>query len=80
MHGRGAFVVGGVWQGVCAWQGACMAGGHAWKGMCMAGGHSWQGTCMEGGMCGRGVHDRYYDIWSMSGWYTSYWNAFLFME
>ena len=34
VHGRG-----------CAWQGACVAGGHAWQGACMVGG---------GGMCGVG--------------------------
>ena len=70
--------------GQCAWQGACMASGmngrgHAWQGCvageaCMAGGHGWQG-----GMCGSGgMHGRYYEIWSMSGQYASYWNAFLF--
>ena len=36
---------------------------------CMAGGHAWR----VGGMRGR-----YYEIRSMSGWYASYWNAFLF--
>ena len=66
-------------------------GGHAWQrgvhgredmhgeGVCMAGG----GACMAGGMCGRGTcmacmpPCRYYKIWSMSGRYVSYWNAFL---
>ena len=82
---------GHAWQGACmagghAWQGgmhgrgacmagrACMAGGHAWQG-----GHVCQGVCMAGGMHGRGVHGRYYEIWSMSGQYASYWNAFFFM-
>ena len=41
-----------------------------------------------GGVCGReacimgGVHapsGRYYEIWSMSGRYASYWNAFLLL-
>ena len=59
----------------------CMAGGggmHAWQGACMTG-----RVCMEeGGMCGRGhgMHapSRYHEIWSMSGWYASYRDAFLF--
>ena len=39
------------------------------------GGHA----CMMGGMRGRGdMHDRYYEIRSMSGRCASYWNAFLF--
>ena len=55
-----------------------MAGGvhgrrHAWQEACMAGGVHGRGACMVGGM-----HGRYYDIWSMSGWYAFYWNAFLF--
>ena len=65
MHGRGACMVGG----------ACMAGQHAWQGRACIGGPAWQG-----GMCGgRGMHGRYYKIRSMSGWYASYWNAFLFL-
>ena len=27
-----------------------------------------------------GVHGRYYEIRSMSGWYASYWNAFLLLS
>ena len=89
MHGRVTCVVGECMSGVCAWQGVCMAGGHAWwgvcvaggvcgRGACMAGGHAWWGACVVegcvvGGMCG----GRYYEIWSMSGQYASYWNAFL---
>ena len=42
--------------------GACMAGGHAWQG-----GHAWHTY----------PHGRYYEIWSMSGQYASYWYAFL---
>ena len=88
MHGRGcafqgACVAGGVlhgrghaWQGAMhVWQGACIAGGHA----CVAGGmYVWQGACM----CGREVcvvgcmHGRRDS--HCSGWYASYWNAFLF--
>ena len=50
-----------------------------------------RGTFVAGGMRGLGVHGRggacvecthptgrYYEIWSMSGWYAFYWNAFLF--
>ena len=86
MHGReGVCMAGGhAW-----WGGACVAGG--W-GMCGRG-HAWQGACMAGGMCGRGsvhgrgadmhdgggVHGRYYEIRSMSGWSASYWNAFSFL-
>ena len=70
---------------------ACVAGEHAWwgKGMfgrwaCVAGGMYGRGACIAGGMHGRGhawqgcVPGRYYEIWSMSWWYTSYWNAYLF--
>ena len=48
-----------------AWQGgACVARGDVHgKGMCMA--------CMP-------PPGRYYDIWSLSGRYASYWNAFLY--
>ena len=82
MHGRGACVAGGhVWQGACVvggvhGRGACMVGA------CMAGEHAWQG-----GMCGRRhvwhAHNcppptRSYEIRSMSGWYASFWNAYLF--
>ena len=47
-------------------------------GVCMAGsmsdrGHTWQGEYVWQG----GVHGRHYEIRSMSGWYVSYWNAFL---
>ena len=93
MHGReGACMAGRghAWQGVCmagrghAWQGPCMVGGdvhgrgHAWQG-----GMHGRGVCMTGGMCCRGHAwhacplGRYYKIHSMSGWYASYWNAFL---
>ena len=70
---------------------ACMVAGgiHGCRGMvCMvAGGHAWlqKGAWLQGGMCGCGEcvwlpggcigYDK---IWSMSGQYTSYWNAFLF--
>ena len=64
---------GGVWQGL-AWWGACMAEeAHVAGGSGMHGrGHAWQ--------WGVGMHapNRYYEIWSMSGQYASYWNAFLF--
>ena len=47
------------------------------------GGHMWDTppwTCMPPQACtSPGMHAPrgYYEIWSMSGWYTSYWNAFL---
>ena len=59
-------------------------GGHAWqegmhgKGACMVGGVHGRGACMAGGMHGMYPPSRYYKIWSMSGQYASYWNAFLF--
>ena len=49
-------------------------GGRAWPG-----GMRGRGACMAGGggcsWCGK-----YYGIWSMSGQYASYWNAFLFLK
>ena len=64
MHGRVACIAGKVCVG---------GGGHAWQGACVAGGgHAWQGGAWQGGMCGRGacmtggMHDRYYEIRSMS--------------
>ena len=42
-------------------RGVCVVGG------VHSGGHVWQG----------GMRGRYYEIRSMSGRYTSYWNAFL---
>ena len=58
-------------------RGACMTGKYAWQGACMA-----EGACMVGGMHSRGC------VWqgvcvaekngNCSGWYASYWNAFLF--
>ena len=47
-------------------RGTCMAGGVRGEGACMAGWH----TCPPS----PGI---YYEIWSMSGRYASYWNAFL---
>ena len=38
--------------------------------MWLLGGHAW----LWGGCIG------YDEIWSMSGWYTSYWNAFLYTK
>ena len=84
----------GGMHGSGVWQGTCMAGGvhhrgHAWRGGNMHGG----GACVAGGVhgggcgctCGRGAcvagHANppgYHEIWSMSGQYASYWNAFLF--
>ena len=86
MHGcQGACVVA---RGVCllggmhGCQGACMVVGgmHSCQGgMCgCQGGHAWLwGVCMVvGGM--KGVCMGYDEIWSMTGRYASYWNAFLF--
>ena len=48
-----------------------VARGHAWLlGVCMVAG----GACVVVG----GAYIGYDEIWSMSGRYTSYWNAFLF--
>ena len=49
-------------------QGACMVlfGGHAWL--------------IQGGMRGFFSFFGYNEIWSMSGRYASYWNAFLFQQ
>ena len=63
-----------------------MAGGHAWQGACVTGRMHGRGL-MYGRGCvhGRGAcmactpPSRYYEIWSMSGQYASYWNAFLLM-
>ena len=64
-----------VWQGGCVWQGACVAEGHAWQGACMAGGgHAWWRHAWHTHTLTDTV------IRSMSGWYTSYWNAFLLEE
>ena len=54
-------------------RGACVVGGMHGRG------HVWQGACMAGGVHGgEGMRGRYYEIRSMSGRYTSYWNAFLY--
>ena len=52
--------------------GPCMAGGMDGRGLCG------RGACMDGR--GRAWHARhpYHEIRSMSRWYASYWNAFLF--
>ena len=75
------------WGGGMCGRGACVAGGmcgwrHVWRGMhdreCV-----WQGTCVIGGVCDtHAPPGRYYGygIWSMSGRYSSYWNAFLFLH
>ena len=54
-------------------------GMHGGGGMHAGRGHVWWGACMLGGMHGgRGACMVYDEIWSMSGWYASYWNAFLY--
>ena len=63
-----------VWLlgGMHGCQAACMVA----RGVCgCQGGHVW----LPGGKCGCGGACIGYDeIWSMSGQYASYWNAFLF--
>ena len=70
----------GSWEH--AWQlGVYMAaGGHAWQPEAMCGsqgGHVWQPGSMHGI---QGACMEYNEIWSMSGQYASYWNAFLFVN
>ena len=73
MHGCG----GGVWlwgvhgcRGHVWLHGVCVVAGD----MCGCGGHAW----LQGGVCGCGGACVGPDeIWSMSGLYASYWNAFL---
>ena len=67
---RGSMVGEHVWQegGMHGW-GACMVGGMHGEG-CIEGGMCGRGVCVAGGMCGR--RDGH-----CSGWYASYWNAFL---
>ena len=71
MHGRGCAWQGGMHGRGHVWQGGVCDRGHVWWGVCMAGayvagGHAWQG----------GIHGRRDE--HCSGWYASYWNAFLF--
>ena len=77
----------GVWAymaGAHVWQGACMAGGmcggsHVWQGGIHGRGHTWQGGIHGRGYAWQGgMHGRHHEIRSMSGWYVSSWNAFLF--
>ena len=79
MVARGVCVVarGCAWLpgggGMCGCRGTCDCEGHAWlPGACM-GGHAW----LPGGMHGCQGACMGYEIQSMSGWYASYWNAFL---
>ena len=88
MVAEGACVVAGGWR-LWLW-GACVAvggmrgcGGHVWLlgGMCgcREGMHGCGGACMvAGGMVVACIG--YDEIRSMSGRYTSYWNAFLSSE
>ena len=84
MHGGGVCGRGHVW----CW-GVCMVGGMHGGEACMEGeGQACMvGVCMAGGMHGGvggmcGMHApqqilRDTVMWSMRGWYASYWNAFL---
>ena len=83
----GACMVAGghAWLWGCAWlQGACkVAGGHVWlQGVCMVvGGVHGCGGCVHGGrVAGWGAYMEYDEIRSMSRQYTSYWNAFLWLD
>ena len=81
----------GCWGGEqCAWLWGCVhgCGGCAWlwgvcmvAGMCMVVGgvHGCRGVCGGRGSCvvAEEVCVGYDEIWSMSGQYESYWNAFL---
>ena len=77
LGGMRGFIWGGAWFYL---GGACVVllGGHVWfylGGMHgFSGGHAW---FFWGGMHGFCSFFRYNEIQSMSGWYTSYWNAFL---
>ena len=86
---------GHTWRGACmsgrhAWQGACMAGEPCVGGGMHGGGMHGRGACVAGvcvwqeGMHGRGGRGCAWQgdmrgIWSMSGWYASYWNASLLL-
>ena len=83
MCGRGHAWWGDAWQegvhgrgGMCG-RGACVAGRMHGRGACMAGGHEWQGGMHGRGCAWWGEACIYYEIWSMSRQYASYWNAFL---
>ena len=83
--GRGMCGRGHVLQGGMCGRGVCVAGGHVWWEDVCGGGHAWQGGMHDkggihgrgmGGMCGRGgMHCR--RDGHCSGWYASYWNAYL---
>ena len=80
---------GGVWQRACVVLGVCMVGGMHGGEACMEGmdRHAWWGCAWQGGIHGGvggicGMHApqqilRDTVMWSMRGWYASYWNAFL---
>ena len=56
-------------RGMCSGN-VCVAEGHVWQGACVAKGEGgWRGLCMHGRRDGH-----------CSGWYASYWNAFLFFQ
>ena len=70
---------GHAWWGWVCMVGVCMAGGHAWQEACKAGGMHGRGHAWQQGHAWQGVHmwhahppSIYYEIWSMSGRYTSY--------
>ena len=65
-------------RGMCGREDVCGGGGgmHG-RGACVAGGMHGRGG-MAGGHVWHAPPNRYYEIRSMSGWYASYWNTFLF--
>ena len=81
VHGWGVcMAIVGVWLGGMHGHRGCVAGGGGMHGQ----GCAWWGG-MHGGVCvyhtcphPRPDAMRY--SWSMSGWYASYWNAFLLLE
>ena len=85
MHGCGG--VCGCGGQVWLWGAGVVVEGHAWLQGGLGGVHGCGGACVivgacmvvgEGGMHGcRGACVGYDEIWSMSGRYASYWNAFL---
>ena len=68
--GRGAYVVAQGMHG-------CRGLAWLWETYMVDSGHVWLGGMRS---CGEGACMGYNEIQSMSGWYASYWNAFLFIK
>ena len=73
------YLVGGM-HGFIRGEWVVLFGGHAWFYLGGVRGFIWGGVCgfIRGGMRGFFSFYGYNEIRSMSGWYASYWNAFLF--